>query len=162
MRKKSMTVFFITTVIFMFICTISANAQKTKRVEIYKNNMYKDYLDAIYYYDENNELKSISVILYGQDLRYQQLVEIATIYSGTPKELMKFLNKVETFVSENDPDISTTIDGRKVDIVKLFGIKGYYISEKESAGYRGYNLKTWGKIKNAFIKWANENNETIE
>lgn len=136
--------------------------QKTKQVEIYKNKMLKDYLDVNYHYDDNNNVTSTQVMLYGQDLRYQQIVELVTIYYGSPKGTMKFLIDVEKFVNENDPDVSTTIEGCRISIVKQMGIKGFYIYEKDASGYRGYNMKTWGKIKEALIEWAEKNSEPLE
>ena len=144
------------------VFTIEISGQKSKREEIYKNKLFKDYMDVNYYYDNNNVVTSKQIMLYGQDLRYQQIVEVTTIYFGSPKDLMKFLNDVEKFFNENDPDVSSTIDGRRINIVKQSGIKGFYIYEKDGAGYRGYNMKTWGKIKNALIEWAEKNNESLE
>lgn len=152
--------FLLLTILTVF--SIESSGQKSKREEIYKNKLFKDYMDVNYYYDNNNAVTSKQVMLYGQDLRYQHIVELATIYFGSPKDLMKFITDVETFYNENDPDVSSTIDGRRINIVKQSGIKGFYIYEKEGSGYRGYNMKTWGKIKEALIEWAEKNNEPLE
>ena len=137
-------------------------AQKSKKVEIYKNKLFKDYLDIHYYYNENNEITDKMVILYGQDTRYQHIIELANVYNGSPIGFMKFMNDVEQFFNENEPDVSTSINGRRMHIVKQFGIKGFWLYEKDKNGYRAYNLKTWNKIKKAFVAWAKKNNEPIE
>lgn len=141
-----------------------AEAQKSKREEVYKNKLFKDYLDVYYYYDNDNKVTSTQFVLYGQDLRFQQLVELATIYRGSPKSLMAFMNEVEKFFNENDPEFSTVIEGRTVQVVKQSGIKGFYIFEKgeDGSGFRGYNMKTWGKIKDALVDWAKKNGESLD
>lgn len=137
-------------------------AQKTKKEQVYNNNLFKDYLDVIHHYDENDNVISKQMLLYGQDLRYQHITELVSVYSGSPQELMNYMNAVEKFVNENEPDVSTTLEGYRITVVKQMGRKGFSLYEKDGLGYRSYNMKSWGKIKKALVKWAKKNNEEIE
>ena len=119
-------------------------------------------MDANYYYDDNNNINSTQIMLYAQDLRYQHIVELTTIYFGSPHDLLKFIIDVEKFANENEADVSNTIDGRRVNIVEQMGIKGFTIYEKDGSGYKVFTFKNWRKIKEALIEWAEEKNVSLE
>lgn len=146
-----------------FVITDLSYAQKSKCIEVYKNKMYKDYVDVNYFYDNtSNEVTSKQMMLYGKDLRYQELDELVTIYYGKPNEVYKFLTELEAFLDENEADVSNTIQNRRATIVKMMGMKGVWVYEKDGRGYRGYNLKTLNKIKESISEWATSNNEALD
>jgi hypothetical protein len=138
-------------------------AQKSKRVEVYKNNTYKDYVSINYFFDnKSNEVTSKLMTRYGKDLRYQGGEALVTIFYGKPSEVYKFLTELETFLDENGADFSDTIQDRFATVVKIMGMKGIWVNEKDGKGYRGYNLKTLNKIKEAISEWAKANNELLD
>jgi hypothetical protein len=148
---------------FVFFITSFSYAQKSKRVEVYKNKMYKDYVDVNYYYDNaSNEVTSEQMVLYGRDLRNQDIDELVTIFYGRPGEVYKFLTELEAFLDENEADVSNTIEGRRATIVKMMGMKGVWVYEKDGRGYRGYNLKTLKKIKESIGEWATSNDVRLD
>jgi len=136
--------------------------QKTKRIEIYKNGLYKDYIDVHYFYDDNNAVTAKQAVLYGQDLRYQGISKSVIIFNGSLKELSKFLVDLETFLSENEEDVSNTIGGCRITIAKQMGIKGVLVHEKDGLGYRGYNAKTLRKLKQSLSDWSEKNADSLE
>lgn len=144
-------------ILFVFMSFLTFG-QKTKTVKIWTKPMTREILNANYNYDVNNDLVAVNIHLMGRDSRYKQLIESFTIYYGSPSEFYTFLNEIEKFCSENEPDTSTEIFGQTVSLVKIMGMTGLFIYEKDGYAYRSFSRKAISKFKSVFEKWAKNNN----
>lgn len=148
--------------IIIFASFLNTSQAQTSDYTLHTSNIYyhkvtKDFVNII----ETRWLdggKELTVHISGQDLNYQYLEKMATIYEGSIPDALKFMNNVEIFYNHYGPGDSKLIDGRIVSITKRYGITGItiYESEKRVAGKREYTLKKWIKMKKALISYASK------
>jgi hypothetical protein len=110
------------------------------------------------YLDESNNVTKRELVLAGQDSRYSRVTSILTCYKGSAIGLYNFMNTLEKFYNENKADTYDTIFGMKIRRAKY----GIGISADDRSGEVGYDIKSWGKIKEALVEWAKKNNEPFE
>jgi len=78
--------------------------------------------DVIYSYktcDEDNNCSSPIFELNGKNWKYEHIVDIITIYEGTPAEMYDFFTKLEEFRQKykgSKEEVSTKIGNRTVDL----------------------------------------------
>ena len=157
---KHFRIFLLTIVAITTFGLSDSYSQKMRKEEIYDKGqgVNKHVLYANLFLDDNNNVTSREVVLGGQDTRYSRAISILISYKGSPKELYTFMNKLDKFYNENKADTYDTIDGRKIRRAKY----GIGISDAERSGEVGYDIKSWGKIKEALVEWAKKNNEPLE
>jgi len=84
------------------------------------------------------------------------------VYAGPPQAFKDFLTEVEKFHNENNPGTSMDIEGHRVSIIKVSGIKGIFIYEEDGNGYRSFGINGIIKFKSKFIQWANKEGIELE
>lgn len=109
----------------------------------------------------SNQLGDITLLKYGsntlisftaQNAKYRQIVDIITVFGGTPDEFAGFLKKANEFYSQNDLGSSVEIGGQLLYISK-YKPKALSIYNKEKTGYQDFNLKQLQKITDAYFGW---------
>ena len=154
--------------IYLFVCFLAmasiSFAQKTKTVEIWKKPITGETLQIMYIEHKDTGLIDTLVHFMAQDHQYQELTHIITLYAGTPKGFYNYLNNIEKFFKENEPNTSDYIDGHKIDIVEMVKVRGIWISEKreQGNGYHGFSPKALNKFKSKFVDWCKKNNVPYE
>lgn len=147
--------------LLVIILCLKVFSQKMISSPIYKNTTYHDYVDALYFYDENDSIDKIEIKIYGRDNRYLELFELVTVYRGNIKSTIKFIDDVYTFFKSNPERTTKFIEGRSVYTIKMSSlfstVSGFYVNEYNGDGYHGYNEKTWMKIRKSITEWADKN-----
>jgi hypothetical protein len=144
---------FVSILFLSFINSRPLNGQIEKTVSIYSNILNRDYIDAIVYYDvENNPVDTI-IRMYGNDMRYPSLNQMVFIFIGKPNQLLELLVRIEKFHSEHEPGTSMTILDRRVSLTKQLGIKGVHVYEPNDFGYREFNIVYIKKMRKKVSEW---------
>lgn len=157
---RPLKILLLTIVAMTTIGITESYSQKLRKEDIYDKGqgVNKHIMYANLYLDDNNNVTSREVILAGQDWRYTRISAALISYKGSAKDLYSFMNKLEKFYNENKPDTYDTIDGKRIRRAKA----GIGISDTDRTGEAGYDMKSWGKIKEALVEWAKKNNEPLE
>lgn len=157
--------------LILAICLfLTVEAQKTKREEIYQKTMMGESITALFItYEEGGKTDTI-VVFSCQDHRYEQLTEYINLYSGDCQEFYDFMCAIEKFCDKNEKEvgdgveISETIEGHRVRLVKNYNILGLYIyeSSKDGNGYHSFAVKKFKKIKPIFVEWCKNKNIKLD
>jgi hypothetical protein len=153
-RSSKMRFSICISILFLSQLTITPlNGQIEKTISIYSHSLNRDYIDAIIYYDSDNNPVDTIIRMYGNDMRYPSLNQMVFIFTGEPDQLVEFLLRIERFHSEHDPGTSMTILDRRVSITKQFGIKGVHVYEPNDFGYREFNIVYIKKMRKKVSEW---------
>ena len=142
---------------FALLFSVGIFAQKSKKVEIFCPNNGGVSITAHINYNEDNKIKDTTILFLMRDARYTQLIEYITVCSGNYDEVIDFLQQVEKFAKENEPGMSTTIEGSSISYDKLMGGRNLFIYEKGKNGYCIISPKYLTKFKDKIIDWEKKN-----
>ncbi len=142
----------------LILCwALPSNGQTSIRSEkIHNNALMKEYLSAHRVYnDTSNELMSVVIDFQGKDMRYPHILEMMTVFQGSPEDFHAYLIAIEAFYAKNknDSDVSMRIQGHLVSYKKELSMPILYLYERAGFGYHPFTPKRLAKYKARFEKW---------
>lgn len=147
--------------VMLILCVNTFSQTKVKTVNIHKN-AYGEYLDCMFV-EENG--KSLPVIhLYALDHKYQSLKNLITLYKGSPSGFYSYILDAIDFFNENEPVVTSSIQGRTVSVRKNIGMKviNLYEEKKDIGCYHRTSGKILEKFKSRFLEWCDDNKVDVE
>lgn len=123
------------TLIILFTTITFCFSQKTKSNKIC--NLQNISIDRDIYFDKDNIPTDTIYYLIGKDDRYSELHEYIILTKGNVLDLYIFLKDVKIFLKSEDNGTSSEIEGIRVAVYSLIGMKTIYVYEynKHKSGY---------------------------
>lgn len=128
--------------ILIVLPTIVGAQRITKSTELYSKNyntinVYKTY--------EADSLVAVNIVWRAQDSDYKHIINMFTVFSGDPSELLEIVNSMIDFYNKYDPDVSTTLGDIFISNTKMVGMKLLYVSVNQQSNV--YTSKYLSQIK---------------
>ncbi len=129
--------------VFMFGCLMSAQVIKTEVISDKGGAILRAYTS-------NDQ---VLIHFKAIDNTYFHLSTWITLFSGTPKEYLSYLNDIDEFYKENESGIILKIQGCYISIVN----KAIWISEKDGSGFHAFKPSWLSQYKTEFLTWLLNN-----
>lgn len=128
---------------------------KTRSETIIERKMYNESIEAYYTTLDGRDDEYVKLTFYARNHKYQNILDIITVFSSTPCEMYKFLCVVENFMIENNgKDVMSDINGRPITTVCKYGSTAVWIYEREGDGFHGFSLKSIKMYKEKVYDWC--------
>lgn len=138
-------------VLFFIALPIIAFSQKTKTIDIARIQFAS--IHGYVKFDKNNKVIDTTYTLYGQDNRYKQIIEIYTLKRGSLADIYLFIKKCRAFLKEEEPNVSSDLDGVHVSVSTMMGAKYITLWDPQtgSSGYTDLTGMQLNKLMDAIL-----------
>lgn len=145
----------------LLFCVTSINAQEIRQKEDVISSTSLGYLSYTKVYENDIMTKSYMIYVF-QNRKYSQIVDLKTLFQGSPKEFKAYLDELKSFLIKYDDGTSAEIQGKTVSISKIMGKKMLTVYDIDMLGYTWFAEPTFKKFNKKLIKWAKKNNVELE